>query len=158
MTAAGRARPEGRGSFADEAFAAAAGVFASASRSWEQAVPAAIAVLFDFLAASADRTEACMTADGGDGADALARRDRLVERFAALLEPGFGVTDHPPAPIVAEAISGGIYELVRDHVLERRIDELPLAAPNASVVALAPFVGASSASQLAESESVQADR
>lgn len=129
------------GSFTDEAFAATAGAYAGAPGGWEVAIQSAIGSLFDFLAGRPDQTTACIVADCGAGPEALARRDEIIDRFVELLRPGFAASPTPPPPVVAEAIGGGIYELVRSHVLERRLEDLPSAVPNATVVALAPFMG-----------------
>jgi hypothetical protein len=148
VTARGPRPP--RQSFVDEAFAAAADAYARAPGSWELAVQAAIAGLFDFLAGRPDQTKACIVDDCGAGPEALARRDRTIDRFVELLGPGFASAPSPQ-PVVAEAIGGGVYELIRSHVLERRLVDLPDAAPNATVVVLAPFIGASGAIELASS-------
>ncbi len=139
MNAGGTAPPEG--SFADEAFAATAGAYARADGSWEVAIQSAIGSLFDFLADRPDQTKACIVGDCGGDPGALARRDAVIDRFAELLRPGFAAAPAPPPAVVAEAIGGGIYELVRSHVLERRLADLPDAAPDATVVALSPFMG-----------------
>ncbi|HYI81093.1 MAG TPA: hypothetical protein VEW67_09560 [Thermoleophilaceae bacterium] len=129
-------------SFADEAFAATAAAYSREPGSWESAVEAAIGQLFDFLASRPAQTNACIVDHCGTGPGALARRDRVLDRFVELLLPGFAATATPPRPVVAEAIAGGIYELVRGHVLERRLDDLPAAVPDAVVVVLSPFIGA----------------
>ena len=148
-----------RESFADQAFAAAADAYAATPESWELAVHAAITAVFVFLADRPAETKACIVGDCGSGPAALARRDRVLERFAGLLEPGFAEAVNPPPPVVAEAIAGGIYELVRCHVFERRLDLLPDAIPDATVVALSPFVGPADAIGLANSaKNVQASR
>ncbi len=141
------AEPRGRSfagqSFADEAFAVAAAAYAQAPGSWELAVQSAIAGLFDFLAGRPTETHGCMVDGGsGDGPEALARRDRTIDRFVELLRPGFAAAVAPPPPVVAEAIAGGIYELIRGYAEERRLEALPDAAPDATTVALAPFQGA----------------
>lgn len=151
------ARGRGAAQFADQAFAVAADAFAGTAESWERGVQAAIAELFDFLAQRAGETKACVVTDCGGGAEALARRDRTIERFTQLLQPGFSAATAPPPPVVAEAIGGGIYELVRGHVLERRLEHLPSAAPDATVIALSPFIGPDGAAALASSTSLQAD-
>jgi hypothetical protein len=130
--------PSDEHSFADQAFAATAQAYATAPDGWDLAVRAAIARLFEFLAERPDETRACITAMSG----ALSVRDATIDRFAELLRPGFATSPTTPPAVVAEAIGGGIYELVRSHVVERRISELPGAAANATIVALSPFVGA----------------
>ena len=130
-------------SFADRAFAVTAEAYADTAGGWELSIQAAIAALFDFLAERPGETNACVLADReGSGRDTLAHRDRTIERFVELLRPGFAAAPMPPPPVVGDAIGGGIYALVRCHVLERRRDELPAAASDAAFVALSPFMGA----------------
>jgi hypothetical protein len=148
-----------RSPFGDRAYAAAAGAYAAATPDgWEHGVHAAIRGLFDFLTAEAPRTDACIVDHCGAGPQALARRDAAIGRFTELLRPGFEAAPTPPPPIIAEAICGGIYELVRSHVLEDRLEQLPAAAPDATIVALAPFMGTSAAIDLANSTKVQTGR
>ena len=144
-------------SFAEQAFAAAAGAYSRTSESWEHAVHAAIASLFDFLAERPAETEACVD-DCAATPTALAALDDVIAQFTALLEPGFVASSAPPPPVVAEAIGGGIYEVVRCHVLERRLDLLPDAVPDAAFVALAPFLGVRGAVDFASAEAVRAER
>jgi hypothetical protein len=156
MTAGG-GTPPGQ-SFADEAFAATADAYARVPGNWERAIQAAIGELFDFLAGRPDQTKACIVDDCGAGPEALAQRDRTIDRFVELLRPGFATASIRPPAVVAEAIGGGIYELVRSHVLERRLQELPGAASDATIVALAPFIGVDDAIELATSTSLRANR
>jgi hypothetical protein len=144
----GSAAPPGQ-SFADAAFAAAADAYARAPGGWELAIRSAIGGLFDFLAGQPAQTNACIVGDCGVGPGALAERDRALDRFVELLRPGFATAAMPPPPVVAEAIAGGIYELVRRHVLERRLEDLPAAVPDATIVALSPFVGIDDATEIA---------
>ncbi len=144
--------------FADQAFAAAATAYAATPHGWERAVQAAISALFEFLVDQPAQTSACVVGEQGAGRDALARRDQLIDRFAALLRPGFDAAARPPPPVVAEAIGGGIYELVRSYVLERRLDRLPEAIPDATIVALSPFLGPADALEIAHAKNVQAAR
>ena len=147
MTPAGSAPP--RVAFGDETFTATANAYASVPDSWERGIQAAIAALFEFLAERPADTEACLVNDGNGGPDSLDRRDQTIGRFVALLQPGFATAPSPPPPIVAQAIAGGIYELIRRHAIDRRLDELPRAAGDATLVALTPFMGADRAAELA---------
>jgi hypothetical protein len=148
MTAAG-GLPSGA-SLADRAFAACANACSSSPDRWAGSVRAAIDALFELLSSHPDQARACL-ADDSSGRDALARRDRMLDRFAELLRPGFAIAATPPPTVVADAITGGIYEIVRGHVLDGRLGELPAAVPDATVVALSPFVGMGDALAVAES-------
>ncbi len=155
MTPNGAGHPAG--SLEDEAFAATAEAYAGEAGGWERAVQVALARLFAFLAANPTRTTACIVGAHGAGSTALAQRDRAVARFTALLSQGFAQTGAPP-PLVAEAIGGGVYEIVRGHVLERRLSQLPAAVPEATVVTLAPLIGSTRAAKLARTENAQTTR
>jgi hypothetical protein len=142
----------------DQAFAAAANAYAQSPGHWERAVGAAIAALFRFLANRPGATTACVVEHGADGRDAVVRRDRLILRFTVLLDPAFESAEVQPPEVVAEAIGGGIYEIVRGHAREGRLAALPDAIPDAIVVALSPFVGPDAAAELASSTNVQTER
>lgn len=135
--------------FADRAFRVAADAYGASPGSWERAIHSALAELLAFLADRPEQTRTCVTiAPGGDSTTALARRDALVERFATLLRPGFAIASRRPPPVVAEAIGGGILELIRIHVEERRVEDLPSALAHATLIALTPFVGPEQAEQV----------
>lgn len=136
------------GTFADQAFAVASVAYVQEPGEWPNAVHAAIVGLFDFLAAHPDQTETCLTANGRS--EALARQDRAIARYTDLLQRGFESVGMTPPTVVVEAIGGGIYELVRGYALEHRLGDLPLAAPQATHVALSPFVGGRRARELGE--------
>jgi hypothetical protein len=156
MTAGGDDAPSQ--AFADEAFAVAVNAYSRTPESWAQAIHAAIGSLFEFLTDQAAQTRACIVDDCGASRAALERRDQTIERFTALLQPGMAMAAVPPPPIVAEAIGGGIYEIVRSHVLERRLEQLPVATSDATIVALAPFLGSEAAIELVSTKNVQAGR
>jgi hypothetical protein len=136
------------GTFADRAFRVATDAYAASPASWERSVQSALAELLAFLAGESEQTEGCVALAPGGHPGTLEHREELVERFATLLSPGFE-TPQPPPPIVAEAIGGAILELVRIHVKERRVDDLPSALPTATLIVLTPFVGPKQAGELA---------
>jgi hypothetical protein len=143
---------------ADQAFAVAASAYAGTPDRWDLAVRAAISALFDFLANRPSEATSCLAPDGPLGAEDLAERDRLIKRFATLLEPGFELAAEPPSPVVTDAVGGGIYEIVRGFGRERRLQELRTAIPDATVVALTPFVGAKVAAEVAGATNMHTDR
>lgn len=134
---------------AEQAFAAAADAFSSTPGDWPDAVHAALARLLDFLAGSQALTRMCAVEALHAGSAALAARDRALDRFAGLLEPGYALAEPPPPPVATEAVGGSVFELVRSHAAERRLDELPAALPTATVIVLTPFVGPAEAERIA---------
>ena len=135
--------------FADRAFRVTVDAYVASAARWERAIPSALAGLLAFLAAQPEQTRTCIAVAPGEHPAALARRDQIVERFVTLLRPGFAIPAKPPPAVVAEAIGGGILELIRIHAEERRLEDLPSALPNATLIALTPFVGPEHAEQLA---------
>jgi AcrR family transcriptional regulator len=71
------------------------------------------------------------------------RRVRALELFRAFLEPALASTDEPPpnADAIVLCITGGVWELIRRHALDRRIHELPFALPAISHVCLSTLFG-----------------
>jgi hypothetical protein len=149
--------PPSEADFAERALTAATSAYAASASAWELGVRAAIGALFEVLAADPRRTTACIVDDLDGGPAGPPRRDRLIRRFTALLQPGFDRSRVRPPEVVAEAIGGGIYEIVRAHAHQRRLGELPAAVPEATVVALSPFLGPDAAAALASSTKVQID-
>ena len=91
------------------------------------------------------RPRACRVVVSGRRAGVASRR----ARFTDFLEPGYAQSPSPPPEVVSEAISGGVYELIRAYAVEGRLHELPESLPEATVIALSPFVGSAEAERLA---------
>jgi AcrR family transcriptional regulator len=118
---------------------------------WRNGVRAAIAALFDFLACEPPFARLALV-------DALVVSPRTAERsnvgitaYAQMLLPGLeeAPPDGRPPEVVVEAIVGGLFELCLHHSLHDRLYELPVLVPRATYFALAPFVGADEAAQVA---------
>jgi AcrR family transcriptional regulator len=123
----------------------------AAQSDWRVSVRAGISALFEFLATEPSFAHIALL-------DALIATPRTAERanegmkpFARMLVPGLDeVPDQPPlAPIVIEAVAGGIFDLCVHYALRGRIRELPELTPSATYVALAPFIGGERAAQVA---------
>jgi AcrR family transcriptional regulator len=118
---------------------------------WRLGVRAGIGALFDYLASEPSFAHLALV-------DVLAASERSSERaskgvtsYAQMLVPGFdeaGGRQRPPA-VTVEAIAGGLFELCLHHALQRRMHELPLLVPRATYFALAPFIGAAAAGEVA---------
>jgi AcrR family transcriptional regulator len=120
-------------------------------RDWRLGVRAGITALFEYLAGEPAFAHLALV-------DALAASERAAERaikgatvYAQMLLPGFAQSPRArrPPPIAVEAIAGGVFELCLHHALQRRMHELPLMVPRATYFALAPFIGADAAAEIA---------
>jgi hypothetical protein len=75
------------------------------------------------------------------GREALRTRDSVMEGLEVLLAPGYERAPETPQ-VAAEAIGGAIFALIRDRVKRKGPDGLPVLAPTATYITLAPFLGA----------------
>jgi AcrR family transcriptional regulator len=77
------------------------------------------------------------------GPEPLARRNRIMDAFAALVRQGaegLPATTRPPE-LAAETIIGGIYEVVFSRVLQGKATELPKLVPDLAYSLMQPYVG-----------------
>ena len=77
---------------------------------------------------------------------------RVAEANAAYaqlldLDIAEGAPSRPQTPIASEAIVGGVFELLHDHILRGRTRRLPELADHVSYIVLAPFIGSAAAAE-----------
>jgi AcrR family transcriptional regulator len=116
-------------------------------QSWVGAVRAGVRALLEFLASEPAYAHlACVDVMVAYPRMA-SRADEANDSYARLLDLriGEGAPALSPAPVVGEAIVGGVFELLHDHVLQGRVRRLPELADHVSYIALAPFLGAEEA-------------
>jgi AcrR family transcriptional regulator len=118
---------------------------------WRLGVRAGISALFRLMAAEPAYAHMALV-------DVLAATERTSERafkgetsYAQLLLPGLpNLPDRAHlSEVMVEAITGGVFELMLHHALQGRIRELPAMVPRATYFALAPFIGAEAAGDIA---------
>ncbi len=117
---------------------------------WPRGQAAGMRALLDYLAS--EPAHAHLTIVDTFAASPLATeiRDTGLHAFASYLVPGFHFPAGRRAPEIApEAIAGGIWQILHHYVEHDMMDELPCAAPQLTFFALAPFLGAKEAAQVA---------
>lgn len=97
----------------------------------------------DVLAADPALAHVCVVEVLAAGPKALARRSAAMERFRAFVAPGFDeLPKRVRAPdLTADAVIGGIYEVIYGHVLRGETALLPGLSPELLHGMLVPFVG-----------------
>jgi phage tail protein X len=88
------------------------------------------------------------------------RRVRALDLFRAFLDPALAALDEPlpSTDAVTLCITGGLWELIRRHALERRLHELPDALPSVSHVLLSTLFGLDEAMRIEALEAPRAGR
>ena len=122
-----------------------------AQSDWRYGVRAGLTALFSFLAGEPAFAHMAMI-------DVLAATERTstqgaqgrgtVRRRCCSPDPEHASNGRPPE-VTVHAIAGGLFELVLHHALQRRVHELPVMVPRATYFALAPFIGAEAAGEVA---------
>lgn len=118
---------------------------------WPDAVRAAIGGLFAFYAAEPDLARLAVVEIYAAGPVALEQRDRRVEAFLALLEPGFDVAPEI-RPVVTDLTLGAVWILARQKILTDGPENLLQVAPMAAYILLSPFLGAKEATRISNGD------
>ncbi len=136
----------------DQAFSAAVRAYGNTPGSWAQATHAALRRLLDLLADTPALTNLCVVEAYHSGDRVFARRQRALSLFSTFLEPGYSEAREGARPtrLMSELIAGGVFDIIHEHTLEQRLDQLPQALPAVTVLTLSPFVGNDEAARLAE--------
>lgn len=116
---------------------------------WPRGLRAAIEAIMRFFASEPALARLVAVEVLAAGPAAFQVRDEAIRSFVSLIEPGYQYTSRA-APIAREAIPFGVYAMIHRHLaLGRPAATLPQLAPAACFLALAPFLGAAQAVQIA---------
>jgi hypothetical protein len=133
--------------FTRRLFTHTAEVFMDAAGDPAQALHEALDSLLRDLAASPEMTYMSTVELPRLGPLVRARHRRMLDLFSDFLQPGFAARDValPNPEIVSICITGGLWRIVRQHAIDRRLQELPESLPAISYVVLSTFFGAEEA-------------
>jgi hypothetical protein len=118
-------------------------VFMDAADDPAQALHHALDSLLHDLAAAPEMTSMSVVELPALGPLVADRHHRMLDLFCDFLQPGFtarGIT-LPNPEIVSLCITGGLWRIVRQHAIERRLQELPESLPAISYVVLSTLFG-----------------
>jgi len=103
-----------------------------AERSWEAGLTRAYAALLGVLAAEPDYAHLAVVEILAAGPRGLARREATLRRFTQFIEYTRAHVERTvePPPVVAEAIAGGIHELLYSQIVRGEAHALPELTEN----------------------------
>jgi AcrR family transcriptional regulator len=132
-------------SFVERAFAAAP--------DWRTGVRDGLCILLGYLASEPSFARLALMGATVATPRTFELSNRGVAAYARLLAPGFEELPKRKRPpqIVIDAIAGGLQEMFLHYAVQGRIEDLPELTADATYVALAPFIGAQAAAQVAKS-------
>ncbi len=122
------------------------------ARDWPHAVRLSLEAMFSFAASEPEYALLGAVGIYAAGRRALEARDNIMTGLEGLLAPGYELAPETP-PIAAEAIGGAIYSLIYDQLRAEGPESLPVLTPMATYIALAPFLGAAQACEIANGDS-----
>lgn len=134
-----------------QALQVAVDAYEAAGESWPHAVAAGLRALTDFLASEPAHAHMTVVDTFAATPEAIEIRNASMRSFAAYLQPGYALAPRGtkvPA-IAAEAVVGGIWQVLHHYVDYECVDRLPEAAPQLTYVALTPFIGPHEAAKVA---------
>jgi AcrR family transcriptional regulator len=111
--------------------------------------------LLDFIASEPTFADMCIVEVLAAGPQAIARRNTIMSALATLIDQaaaGEVPKSKRPAPIIAETLVGGIYEVIYSRVLAGKYAELPSLLPDLVFALLQPYVGTEVAQEILKKE------
>ncbi len=118
---------------------------------WPRAVAAGIRALLEYLASEPAHAHLTLVDTFAANPRAIATREAAMASFRAYLAPGFELApEHAQVPqVTAEAVVGGIWQVLHHYIEKDAAAQLPELAPQLTYFALAPFLGAGRAADVA---------
>ena len=126
-------------------------VFAKAydacAEDWPHALASGLRALIEYMVSEPVHAHLSLVDTFAASPDAIEIRDSALGSFAAYLDPGYELArNQRDVPVIAaEAIAGGVWQILHDYVDNGRISELGDLAPQVSYLALVPFLGSAAA-------------
>ena len=128
--------------------------FAEHDGEWTHGVASGLHALLEYVCSEPEHAHLTLVDTFGASPRAIEIRDAALESFTAYLRPGFAHASadvDPPPPVAAEAVAGGIWQIMHHYIEQQRLPELCDAAPQLVYLTLSPFVGSERAADVARS-------
>ncbi len=141
-----------------QALAIAVRAYEAQGDDWPMGVAAGIRALLDYLASEPAHAHLTVVDTFAASPLAIEIRDTGLHAFAAYLQPGYhySSSSHSVPGIAPEAIAGGIWQVLHNHIEHERVEDIAGLAPQLVYVALAPFIGGKEAGRIARKRPIAA--
>jgi AcrR family transcriptional regulator len=118
---------------------------------WPDGVAAGLNALLDFVCSEPSHAHLTLVDTFGASPRAIEIRESALESFTAYLRPGFDHAheDGEVPEIAAEAIAGGIWQVLHHYIEHKRLHELCDASSQLVYLTLSPFIGPERAAETA---------
>ncbi|HUA74663.1 MAG TPA: TetR/AcrR family transcriptional regulator [Solirubrobacteraceae bacterium] len=123
--------------------------------SWAEGVAAGLNALMDFVCSEPAHAHLTLVDTFGASPQAIEIREHALADFTAYLQPGFehaSVEGELP-DVAAEAVAGGIWQVLHHYIEHKRLDELCDVSPQLVYLTLSPFIGPEAAADAARQPS-----
>lgn len=134
-----------------QALRTTADAYAAAGPEWPDGVAAGLNALMDFVCSEPAHAHLTLVDTFGASPAAIEIRETALAAFTEYLRPGFDhATEDCEVPAVAaEAVAGGIWQVLHHYIEHERLHELCDVSPQLVYLTLNPFVGAERAAETA---------
>ncbi len=127
--------------------------FGDDAADWPDGVAAGMNALLEYVRSEPEHAHLTLVDTFGASPRAIEIRESALESFTAYLQPGYErASADPDVPeIAAEAVAGGVWQIMHHFIEQKRLPELCDAAPQLVYLTLTPFVGSDRAAEVARS-------
>jgi AcrR family transcriptional regulator len=134
-----------------QALGVAVAAYDAQGEDWPAGVAAGIRALLGYLASEPAHAHLTIVDTFAASPAAIEIRDTGLHAFSAYLQPGYhhAPSTHKVPGIVPEAIAGGIWQVLHNHVENGPLSDIVWLAPQLTYFALTPFIGAKEAARTA---------
>ncbi|HTA04919.1 MAG TPA: TetR/AcrR family transcriptional regulator [Solirubrobacteraceae bacterium] len=118
---------------------------------WPSGVAAGLHALMDFVCSEPSHAHLTLVDTFGASPQAIEIRESALNGFTAYLSPGFehAAPGAEVPDVAAEAVAGGVWQVLHHYIEHKRLGELCDAAPQLVYLTLSPFVGPEPAAETA---------
>ncbi len=121
---------------------------------WPDGVASGMHALLDFVCSEPEHAHLTLVDTFGASPQAIEIRESALESFTEYLRPGFdhaATLDVDVPDVAAEAVAGGVWQIMHHYIEQQRLSELDDAGPQLVYLTLNPFVGSERAAEIARS-------